>query len=157
MEKVYLTQEGYDKLLKKLNYMKKEKRSALTKAIGLAREHGDLKENAEYSSAKEEMALNEKAIRELEHKLGGTQILDEGKIPKDEILIGATVKLKDLASDAEITYTLVSTEESDFSQGKISTASLVGKGLLNHKENDIVEIQVPAGLLKYKVLKISRG
>jgi transcription elongation factor GreA len=153
---VYLTPEGYEKLRKELKFLKTTKRRKLSKAIGDARAHGDISENAEYDAAKEAQGLNEKKIAELETELSNAQILDDTNIPKDEALIGATVKLKDLGSKEEVQYTLVSELEADFSQGKISVTSPVGKGLLGHKKNEIVKIEVPAGILKYKILKISR-
>jgi transcription elongation factor GreA len=152
----HLTVEGYEKLRKELEHLKTVKRRELSKAIGAARAHGDISENAEYDAAKEAQGLNEKKIAELEHKLATAQIIDEDNMAKDEVLIGATVKLKDLKSGNEITYTLVSEEEADFSQGKISISSPVGSGLMNHKKGDAVEINVPAGVLKYKILSIDR-
>lgn len=152
----YLTHEGYEKLRKELEYLKTVKRRELSKAIGSARAHGDISENAEYDAAKEAQGLNEKKIAELEGKLASAQIIDEENMSKDEVLIGATVKLKDMSSGEELAYTLVAEEEADYDQGKISVTSLVGSSLLNHKEKDIVEIKVPAGILKYKILKITR-
>jgi transcription elongation factor GreA len=152
----YLTQEGFEKLRKELEFLKTTKRRELSKAIGAARAHGDISENAEYDAAKEAQGLNEKKITELEAKLGSAQILDEDQMTADEVLIGATVRLKDTKSGEEIVYTLVSEEEADYANGKISVTSPVGGALLNHKEKDTVEIKVPAGVLKYKILKISR-
>ncbi len=152
----HLTREGYEKLRKALEHLKTVKRRELSKAIGAARAHGDISENAEYDAAKEAQALNEKRIAELENQLAGAQILDDENISKDEVLIGATVKLKDLDSGEELEYTLVAEEEADYAQGKISISSPVGSGLLNHKEKDTIEIKVPAGVLKYKILKIMR-
>lgn len=155
MEKTYLSKEGYEKLLKELEALKK-KRPLLAKAIGIAREHGDLKENAEYDAAKNEQGMNEMRISQFEDRLGGVVIIDESKMPKDEVLIGTTVLLQDMGSKEKVEYTLVSQLESDFSKGKISIESPVGKGLMNHKVNDIADINVPAGFIKYKILKISR-
>ena len=155
-DKIYLTPEGYEKLRKELKYLKTVRRRALSKEIEKARSYGDISENAEYDAAKEAQGLNEKKIAELEEKLTNAQMLDESRIPKDEALIGAKVKLKDIDSGEEIEYILVSELEADFSKGKISVTSPVGKGLLGHKKSEIVEIQVPAGTLKYKILKISR-
>lgn len=157
MGNIYLSSEGYEKLRKKLEFLKTVRRRELSKAIGKARAHGDISENAEYEAAKEAQGLNEKKIAELEEKLSNAQILDDANIPKDEALIGATVKLKDLDSGEELQYTLVAELEADFSQGKISVTSPVGEGLLGHKVKETVEIKVPAGILKYKILKISRG
>ena len=152
----HLTREGYEKLRKELEQLKTVKRREISKAIGLARAHGDISENAEYDAAKDAQGLNEKKIAELEHKLATAQMIDEDNMSKDEVLIGATVKLKDLKGDRDITYTIVSEEEADFSEGKISISSPVGSGLMNHKKGDMVEITVPAGVLKYRILSIDR-
>ena len=154
--KIYLSPQGYEKLTKELEHLKTKKRRQLSKAIEAARAHGDISENAEYDAAKEEQGMNEKRIAELEDKLSNAEILDDSDIPKDEALLGATVKLKDLNSGEEIEYTLVAELEADFSSGKISVTSPVGKGLLGHKVKDTVEIHVPAGTLKYKIVKITR-
>lgn len=156
MDDVYLTRSGYEKLAEELDNLKKVKRKQLSKAIGDARAHGDISENAEYDAAKEAQGHNEKRIAELEYKLAHARIIENEDIPHDEVLIGATVKIRDLESQEELEYILVSETEADYSQGKISITSPVGDALLNHKEKDIVEIKVPAGVLKYEILKISR-
>lgn len=152
---IYLTQEGYEKLASQLEQLKTVKRRQLAKAVGEARSHGDISENAEYDAAKDAQAHNEKQIRELEEKLARARILDKN-MPKDEVLIGATVKLKDMDTDEELEYTLVSELEADYNQNKISVSSPVGQGLLGHKENEIAQIKIPAGVLKYKIIKIAR-
>ena len=152
---IYLTQEGYEKLAGLLEQLKTVKRRQLSKAVGEARSHGDISENAEYDAAKDAQGHNEKQIMELEDKLVRARILDKN-IPKDEVLIGATVKLKDMDTDEELEYTLVSELEADYNQNKISVSSPVGQGLLGHKENEIAQIKIPAGILKYKIIKISR-
>ena len=154
---VYLTREGYEKLRKKLEHLKTVRRREISKEISKAIAHGDISENAEYDAAKEAQALTEKRIAELENKLGCVRIIDDEDIPKDQVLIGATVKLKDLDSGEELRYTLVSELEADFSQGKISVTSPVGKGLLGHRENESIEIKIPAGILRYQILKITRN
>lgn len=153
---VYLTQEGYEKLIKDLEFLKTVRRRELSKEIGQAIAQGDISENAEYTAAKEAQGLNEKNIAELGSKLSRAQIINDKDIPKDKAYVGAKVLLKDLNSGEELEYTLLSELEADFSQGKISISSPVGKGLLGHKKNDTVEIETPAGTLKYKILKISR-
>ena len=155
MADLYLTKEGYQKLVEELGHLKTTKRRALSKAIGEARSHGDISENAEYDAAKDAQGLNEKRISELEQKLSCARILDDN-ISADEVLIGARVKLKDLGNGEELEYILVSGEEADYEQNKISVSSPIGSGLLNHKVHEIVEIKIPAGSLKYKILKISR-
>jgi transcription elongation factor GreA len=156
MGEVYLTKKGYEKLYTELEQLKTVRRREISKAIGIAREHGDLSENADYDAAKDAQAHNEKRISELEGKLSHVRIIEDQDIPHGEVLIGATVKLKDLDTREEFEYTLVSEEESDYEQNKISITSPIGMGLLSHKENEEVEIKVPAGILKYKILKISR-
>ncbi len=156
MSEIYLTKEGHRKLADELDFLKTVPRRELSRAIGEARAHGDISENAEYDAAKEAQGLNEKRILALEEKLSRARILDDENIPTDEVLIGAVVRLKDLDTQEEFEYTLVSELEADYTQGKISITSPVGAGLLNYKENDIVEINIPAGTLKYKILKISR-
>ncbi len=153
----YITHKGYEELKKKWEYLTTVRRRELSKDIEKARGHGDLSENAEYDAAREAQGFNEKKISELEETLSNVQLLDDTNIPKDEALLGATVKLKDLASGEEFQYTLVSEPEADFSQDRISVTSPVGRSLLGHKKNEIVEIKVPAGILKYKILKISRS
>ncbi|MEI6631177.1 MAG: transcription elongation factor GreA [bacterium] len=152
---VYLTKAGYQKLTEELEHLKTTKRRQLARAVGEARAHGDISENAEYDAAKDAQGLNEKRIFELQEKLASARILEDD-MPKDEVLVGAKVKLLDLDSEEEIEYTLVSELEADYSQNKISVTSPVGQGLLNHKENETVEIKIPAGIIKYKILKISR-
>jgi transcription elongation factor GreA len=152
---IYLTQEGYEKLSGELEYLKTVKRRQLSKAVGEARAHGDISENAEYDAAKDAQGQNEKQVAELEEKLSRVRILDKD-IPQDQVLIGAKVKLTDMDTEEEMEYTLVSELEADYNQNKVSVGSPVGEALLGHKENEVVEIKVPAGLLKYKIIKISR-
>jgi transcription elongation factor GreA len=152
---IYLTQEGYEKLSGELEYLKTVKRRQLSKAVGEARAHGDISENAEYDAAKDAQGHNEKQIVELEDKLSRVRILDKD-IPQDQVLIGAKVKLMDMDTEEEMEYTLVSELEADYNQNKISVTSPVGEGLLGRKEGEVAEIKVPAGLLKYKITKISR-
>ena len=156
MDQVYLTRKGHQKLFEELQHLKTVKRRMLSKAIGKAREHGDISENAEYDAAKEAQGLNEKKIAELELKLAFCRILDDENMSCDEVLIGATVSLLDLDNKEELVYTLVSEIEADYALNKISVSSPVGKGLLNHKIDETVEIQIPAGTLRYKIIKISR-
>jgi len=156
MNEIYLTWDGYEKLIEELNFLKGEKRRKLSKAIGEARAHGDISENAEYDAAKDAQGMNEKRIAELEYKIASVRIIDDENMPKDEVLIGARVTLKDIDSQEVLEYMLVSELEADYAQGKISITSPVGAALLNHKEKEIVEIKVPAGVLRYEIVKISR-
>jgi len=153
---MHITREGYEKLREKLQYLVKVRRKEIAKQLETARGFGDLSENAEYETAKQEQALNEAKISELVSQLSVASILDDQNIAHDKAYIGATVRLLDLKDKQEIEYMLVSEAEADFLEGKISITSPVGKALLGKPVNEIVEIQVPAGLLAYKILQISR-
>ena len=156
MKKIYLTQKGYEEMTKKLDHLKKTKRRDVAKAIGKARELGDLKENAEYHAAKEQQAHIEKRIAELEATLSSATIIENTDMNPDEANIGATVYLKDADSGEELIYHLVSEEEADITANKISVTSPVGSALVGHKAKEVVNIKVPAGALKYKIVKVER-
>ena len=156
MKKVYLTRKGYEEMFRKLEHLKKTKRHDIARTIGRARELGDLKENAEYHAAKEQQAHIEKRIADLESTLAGAAIIDDAGLNADEVNIGAMVRLKDMDSGEEVTYHLVSEEESDIADSKISITSPVGSALVGHKVKDVVNIKVPAGTFKYKIVKIER-
>jgi transcription elongation factor GreA len=156
MDKIYLTQKGYDKLKKELEHLKTTKRRRLSGEIGKARALGDISENAEYDAAKEAQGLNEKKIADIEQKLASAQIIDESQMASDEVLIGATVEVQDIDTGEKESYTLVSETEADFASSRISIVSPVGKALLGHKKDDEVHISVPAGTLRYKILGIAR-
>ena len=155
-DKVPMTREGYDKFVKDLETLKTTKRREIANDIAKARAFGDLKENAEYDAAKNNQAFNEKRIHDHEETLSRVQIIDESKIAKDAVLIGATVLLKDLKTQEEFSYRIVTQDEANFDEGKLSVTSPIAKGLLGLKVGDSAEIKIPAGILKYKVLKISR-
>lgn len=156
MAEVYLSREGYEKLREELEYLKTTKRREISKAIGEARLQGDLSENAEYDAAKEAQGHCEARIAELEGKLSNVRIIEDLNIPSDKVYIGAIVTLQDLDSGETMKYTMVSPEEADYESNKLSIMSPVGKGLLGKSEGQDVDVQVPAGTLRYKVLKIER-
>lgn len=156
MSEVYLSREGYQKLQDELKELKDTERPIVRQSLQRAREFGDLSENAEYAAAKERLLFLERRINSLEETLSRVRLLENEAIPDDKVYIGATVDMIDLKSDRELQYTLVAPEEADFDAGKISTVSPIGKGLLGHAEGEEVEIQVPAGTLNYKIVKISR-
>lgn len=156
MDRVYLTKQGYESLRLKLEKLVKEDRPTVIKALARAREFGDLSENAEYHAAKERQMFVEKQIHEIQGKLTRSEIIDERKIPKDKAYLGATVRLKEGKSGDEIMYTLVSTDEADFEQNKISVQSPVGKALLGKGVGEVAEAVVPAGTLTYEILEITR-
>jgi len=152
----YLSKKGYQKLQKEMEYLIKVKRKEISKTIAHAREFGDIRENAEYNAAKEAQAMNEIRINELRQKLATAKIIDDIDIPADKVYIGATVTLSDQNSGEEIKYTLVPESEADILEDKISVSSPIGKGLLGHSEGEIVEIDVPAGKIVYKIISITR-
>ncbi|MGD2278498.1 MAG: transcription elongation factor GreA [Candidatus Omnitrophota bacterium] len=153
--KIFLTREGFDKIMKELEQLKGEKRRRISKDIKEAREKGDLSENAEYDAAKEAQALNEKRISGLENTLANARIIEEKDIKSDKVVLGATVRVRDKATGDEFDYMLVSEEESDFEANKISISSPVGKALMGSRSGDVVEIKVPAGTLEYEIVSIS--
>jgi len=155
-KRIVLTRDGRDKLVRELECLKGEKRREIARALAEARGHGDLSENSEYDAAKEAQAANERKIGELEDILMNAQLMDDSAMPKDEALIGATVRVWDLNTKEEFDYMLVSEEESDFDLNKISISSPVGRALLGHKVGDVVEIKVPAGALRYELIAITR-
>jgi transcription elongation factor GreA len=156
MAEIYLSRAGYQKILEELDRLKNVERRRISKAIGEARLQGDISENAEYDAAKEAQAHCEAKIVELEGKLADVRIIEDQNIPADKVYIGAIVTLKDLTTSEEIRYTLVSPEEANYEENKLSIFSPVGKGLVGKAVNEEVSIKVPAGVLKYKVLKIER-
>jgi transcription elongation factor GreA len=156
MGRAYLSKKAYQRLQEELKQLKTVKRREISKDLEHARSLGDLKENTEYHAAKEAQGLNEKRIHELELKLSTAEIIDNLDILSDEIRIGASVKLLDLDDKEESVYRLVGADDSNPSEGLISVDSPIARALLGHKEGDQLEIKVPAGILRYKIVKISR-
>ncbi len=155
-EKAILTKEGYEKLIDELNFLKTKKRREVADQLEHARAFGDLRENAEYETAKETKRQLETRIAELERKITTARVVDMSEIPEGKAFLGATLELKNLDSGETLRYTLVAQDEADFSLGKISVTSPLGKGLLGKSEKEKAEIQVPAGKLKFQILKITR-
>lgn len=154
---IYLSQDGYDKIKSELEDLKHNKRPELSQKISEARDFGDLKENAEYHAAKEALGLLETRIAQLEQTIHRAKILKKEDIAKDKVTILSQVKLKDMKRNIEVEYTLVAPEESDFKLNKISTTSPVGKSLLGKTVGDVVEVKVPAGLLKFEILDLKHA
>ena len=153
---VILTQEGYDNLDKELNYLKTEKRAEIADRIKVALGFGDLSENSEYDEAKTAQAENEVKIAELENKIRHAKIIDESEIDTDVVQIGNTVKVLDLEFNEEIEYTIVGSTEVDLAENKISNESPLGVALLGSKKNLTVDVNAPAGIMKYKILEIKK-
>ena len=150
-KEVILTQEGHDNLEKELNYLKTEKRAEIAERIKVALGFGDLSENSEYDEAE-----NEVKIAELENKLRHAKIIDEKEIDTETVQIGNVVKVHDLEFDEKVEYTIVGSTEVDLTENKISNESPLGEALLGAKKGNTVEVNAPAGIMKYKILSITK-
>ena len=155
-KEVILTQEGYNNLEKELNFLKTEKRADIADRIKLALGFGDLSENSEYDEAKNAQAENEVKIAELENKLRHAKIIDEKDIDTETVQIGNIVKVLDMEFDEKIEYTIVGSTEVNLAENKISNESPLGEALLGAKKNQTVEVNAPAGVMKYKILSIKK-
>ncbi len=155
-KEVILTKEGYEKLEKELNYLKTEERTAIAERIKVALGFGDLSENAEYDEAKTAQSENEMKIAELEDKLRNAKVIDESEIDTKTVQIGNTVKVLDMEFDEEIEYIIVGSTEVKLAENKISNESPLGRALIGSKKGNIVEVNAPAGILKYKILAITK-
>ena len=153
---VILTQEGYNNLEKELNYLRTEKRTEIADRIKVALGFGDLSENSEYDEAKNAQAENEVKIAELENKIRHAKIIDEKEIDTLTVQIGNIVKVLDMEFDEKIEYTIVGSTEVNLSENKISNESPLGEALLGAKKNQVVEVNAPAGIMKYKILSIKK-
>ena len=151
-----LTQEGYDNLEKELERLKTVERYEIAERIKVALGFGDLSENSEYDEAKNAQAQNEIKIAELEEKIKYAKIIDESEVDLETVQVGNIVKVLDIEFDEEIEYTIVGSTEVDLAQNKISNESPLGAALLGKRKKDIVEVQAPVGVIKYKITKISK-
>ncbi len=151
----YVTQTTFDKMRAELQHMKGVLRPAASKAIGEAREKGDLKENAEYDAAKEAQGMLEAKIKQLEGIIATAKIVDESNIDVSKVSVLTKVTLTNLATKKQVTYQIVSEKEANLKEKKISAASPIGNGLLGKSVGDIAEIQVPAGMIKFKIEEIT--
>ena len=155
-KEVILTQEGFDKLEKELNYLRTEKRAEIAERIKVALGFGDLSENSEYDEAKNAQAENEAKIAEYENKVRHAKIIDEKEIDTETVQIGNIIKVLDIEFDEKVDYTIVGSTEVNLAENKISNESPLGKALLGAKKNQVVEVNAPAGVMKYKVLAIKK-
>lgn len=155
-KQVMLTEEGLKKLEAELEVLKGEKRTEIAEKIKVARSYGDLSENSEYDDAKNEQAILEARIADIEASLKNAVIIDESEISNDRVHLGSTVKIKNLANDMVMTIRIVGSNESDPKKLQISDESPVGMGLLGKAIDDVAEIETPGGVVAYKVMEISR-
>jgi transcription elongation factor GreA len=154
MSEIYLTREGRKKLIKELSKLQKRK-TLIQDEIAIAREHGDLRENAEYHSAKETLANLMRRIMELDSKIACAKIIEEQNVDSDKVFIGVTVTIKD-EGGVDYRYTVVDLEEANPAKNRISIQSPLVQGLLGHTVGETVTVELPAGKTKFKILKISR-
>lgn len=154
-ETSYFTQSGLDKLKEELTDLKTRGRAEMAKAIQEARDKGDLSENAEYDAAKDAQGLLEMRIAKLENVLASARVLDKSTIDLSRVQVLTKVKIRNLANNAEMTYSIVSEKEADLKAGKISSTSPIGKGLVGKAKGEIAEIQVPSGIMTFEILDIS--
>ena len=155
-EIIYLTAEGLQKLKDELDHMRSVERPAASAAIAEARDKGDLSENAEYDAAKEAQGLMEAKIAKLQALIANARLLDETKIDTSKVLLLSKVEFMNLALKKTMTYEIVPESEANIKVGKLSITSPIAKGLLRKKVGDIAEIEVPAGVMKLQITKISR-
>jgi transcription elongation factor GreA len=151
----YVTKETLEQLKAELQRMKAVDRPAASRAIAEAREKGDLKENAEYDAAKEAQGILEAKIAAYEGSMANLRVMDEADIDTSKVSILTKVTLTNLSNKKQVTYKIVSEKEADLKAGKISVSSPIGKGILGKHEGEIAEVQAPAGVLKFKIEKIT--
>ncbi|QOI10760.1 transcription elongation factor GreA [Blochmannia endosymbiont of Colobopsis nipponica] len=153
MNQIPMTVHGMEKLRAELNYLKNIRRSEIIKVIAEAREHGDLKENAEYHAAREQQGFCEGRIQEIEAKLANAHIIDITKLSPDNVVIfGSTVTIENLYTKHKKTYRIVGDDEANFRENMISINSPIARGLIGKREDEIVIIKTPGGLVEYKIL-----
>jgi transcription elongation factor GreA len=154
VKEVILTPEGYERLKQEIDYLRGDKRREVADRIRVAREFGDIAENAEYDDAKNEQAMLEHRIAQLEERLLNARVIDKKEISKDVVSIGSRVKLKDMETNKSVEYHIVGSAEANPSENKLSNESPVGKAIIGHKKGEVVEVAAPRGKLKFKILGI---
>lgn len=153
---IILTEEGYNKLEEELKYLKGPRKMEVAQRLKVAREFGDLSENSEYDEAKNEQALLEAKIIEIENTLRHAKVVEDDEVSTRKAGVGTLVTVLDYEFDEEISYGIVGATEVNMEENKISNESPVGKALIGHKKGDVVEVETPSGISKYKVLEIGK-
>ncbi len=151
----YLTEEGFEKAKRELEHMRSIERPAASRAIAEARDKGDLSENAEYDAAKEAQGMLEMRISQLETMLATARLIDRSQINTDTVQILNKVTLLNLATQKQVVYTLVPEQEANLREGKLASTTPIAAALLGHKRGDVVEVSVPAGVLKFEIVDIA--
>lgn len=154
-DRIPMTRDGYDKLKAELDRLRGVEMIEITKRVATAREMGDLSENAEYHAAREDQGMLQARVNDLSDRLARAVIIDPSSLPKDTIVFGSKVRVMDLDIDEEETYELVGPGQENPDKGRILSSSPIGQGLMGRKKGETVEIQVPRGTLRFKVLEIS--
>ncbi|MGL5105975.1 MAG: transcription elongation factor GreA [Plesiomonas shigelloides] len=155
MNQIPMTVRGAEKLREELEYLKNVRRPEIIDAIAEAREHGDLKENAEYHAAREQQGFCEGRIQEIEGKLSNCQIIDITQMPNNgRVIFGATVTVFNTDSEEELTYRIVGDDEADFKQNLISVNSPIARGLIGKEQDDVVVIRTPGGEVEFEILNV---
>ncbi|EPJ3766087.1 transcription elongation factor GreA [Providencia stuartii] len=155
MKQIPMTVLGADKLREELDYLKSVRRPEIIAAIAEAREHGDLKENAEYHAAREQQGFCEGRIQEIESKLSHAQVIDVTKMTNNgRVIFGATVTVLNVDTDEELTYRIVGDDEADIKINLISVNSPIARGLIGKEQDDVVTIKTPGGDVEYEILKV---
>jgi transcription elongation factor GreA len=154
LKEVILTKEGYEKLRSEIEFLSTEKRREVADRIRIAREFGDIAENAEYDDAKNEQALLEHRISQLEERLLSARVIEKKDIAKDVVSVGSKVKLRDIAANKTFEYHIVGSAEANPAEQRLSNESPVGKAIIGHKKGEVVEVAAPRGALKFKILDI---
>jgi transcription elongation factor GreA len=149
-----ITQEGLEKLKEEIEYLSTSKRREVAERIKEAREFGDIAENAEYDDAKNEQALLEHRIAQLEEKLRDARVITKKEIPKDVVGVGSKVRLKDMETNKTVEYHIVGSAEANPAENKLSNESPVGRAIMGHKKGETVEVSAPRGALKFKIMEI---
>ncbi len=155
-KEIFVTEEGLKKLEEELEFLKTVRRKEITEMIKTAKSFGDLSENSEYDEAKNEQAITEARIAELEEQLKNVSLVDASALANDVVRVGLSVKIKDMADNSTAEYRIVGVTEADPFEGLISDESPIGKALLGKKVNSVVEVEIPLGTVKYKIMKISK-
>ena len=154
MKEVILTPEGYKKLQEEIEYLSNDKRREVADRIRIAREFGDIAENAEYDDAKNEQALLEHRIALLEERLRDAKVINKKDVAKDVVSVGSKVKLRDVTAKQTVEYYIVGSAEANPAQNKLSNESPVGKAIIGHKKGETVEVAAPRGKMKFKIMEI---
>lgn len=154
MALTYMTKEGYKKKMEEIAFLESVERPRISAAIAEARDKGDLSENSEYDAAKEAQGMLEMKIAKLKDLVANARIIDESKLNADEVNILSRVKIKNQANGMSVEYTIVADSEANLREKKIGASTPIAKGLLGHKVGDVVEIRVPAGLMKFEIESI---